>query len=137
MDESLPRKAVMIGVLFVTLATVVVLLGGFYRNTARTRTLVLPFDVAACDADDDCGLTNQIGCCPCEAGGGQGAVNPHMRSLLKDFIRHACQRRTACIEVSACRTDLQPRCRDHRCVLLSPTDLVTAAPSDPAGTGTN
>jgi len=126
MDESLRRKAVTIGMLFVTLVLVMSLLGSFYHRTARTRTLILPFDVAACDDDGDCGLVNQIGCCPCEAGGGQGAVNPRMRGLLKDFLRHACQRRTACIEVSACRTDLQPRCRDHRCVLLGATELAAA-----------
>jgi hypothetical protein len=122
-DESLHRKAVTIGILLVTLVVVMSLLGSFYRRTARTRTLVLPFDVAACDDDGDCGLVNQIGCCPCQAGGGQGAVNPRMRGLLKDFIRHVCQQRTACIEVEVCRLDLQPRCRNHQCVLLSPTEL--------------
>ena len=128
MDESLHRKALTIGVLLVTLVVVMTLLGSFYRRTARTRTLVLPFDVAACDNDGDCGLVNQIGCCPCQEGGGQGAVNPRMRGLLKDFIRHACQQRTACIEVKLCRTDLQPRCRNHQCVLLSPTELAAIGP---------
>ena len=122
MDESLRRKTVLIVVTFVLLSMIMVLFVGFYRRTARTRTLVLPFDVAACDDDSECGLVNQIGCCPCEAGGGQGAVNPHMRGLLKDFLHHACRQRTACIEVSTCRTDLEPHCRDHECVLLGPTE---------------
>ena len=128
MDESLHRKAVTIGILLVTLVVVMMLLGSFYRRTARIRTLGLPFDVAACKDDGDCGLVNQIGCCPCQAGGGQGAVNPRMRGLLKDFLRHACQGLTACIEVSACRKDLQPRCRYHQCVLLSPTELAATGP---------
>lgn len=118
MDESLlRRKAVFIIVSFLLLCTTMALLAGFYRRTARTRTLLLPFDIASCDDDGDCGLVNQIGCCPCEAGGGQGAVNPHMRGLLKDFLRHACQGRNACVEVSTCRTDLEAHCRNHTCVL--------------------
>lgn len=127
MDESLRGKAVTIVVLFVTLVAITTLLWGFYRRTARTRTLPVPFDVAACDADDDCGLTNQIGCCPCEVGGGQGAVNPHMRGLLKDFLRHACQGHTSCVAVSTCRTDLAPRCRDHQCELVR-RDALAATP---------
>ena len=129
MDESLRRKVVLIVVTFVLFGAIMGVLTGFYRRTARTRTLVLPFDVAACDDDGDCGLVNQIGCCACEAGGGQGAVNPHMRGLLKDFIRHACRERTACIEVSTCRTDLEPYCRDHECVLLSPVERAMSGTS--------
>jgi hypothetical protein len=36
--------------------------------------------------------------------------------------------------VSACRPDLESRCRDHRCVLLSPTEL-SAAPATPLTIG--
>jgi hypothetical protein len=122
MDESLRRKAILIVITFVLLSATMTLFAGFYRRTARTRTMTIPFDVAACDEDSDCGIVNQIGCCPCESGGGQGAVNPHMRGLLKDFINHACRQRTPCIDVSACRTDLEPHCRDHECVLVGPAD---------------
>ena len=127
MDESLRRTAIRILVTFVLLSITMTLFVGFYRRTARTRTMTLPFDIAACDDDGDCGLVNQIGCCPCEAGGGQGAVNPRMRSLLRDFLDHACRRRPTCIDVSTCRTDLEPHCQEHECVLVAPANRPEAS----------
>lgn len=117
MDESLRRKTIALGGLFVALVAVGLLLSGFYRNTARTRTLVIPFDVAECDEDDDCGLSNQVGCCPCEVGGGQGAVNTKKRLRLKAFLRRACRGRVSCVNVSTCRADLRPACKSDRCIL--------------------
>ena len=117
MDEGLRSRAIMLGLAFVTLAIVALTIASFYKRTARTRTLIVPFDIAACDDDQDCGLTNQIGCCSCEIGGGQGAVNPAMREHLKGFLQRACRGRVICVTVNTCRTDLVPHCRDGQCVL--------------------
>ena len=117
MDEGLRTRAIVLGSMFAVLALVALLLASFYKRTARTRTLIIPFDVAACDDDGDCGLANQIGCCSCEMGGGQGAVNPAMREHLKGFLQRACQGRVTCVMVDACRADLTARCRSGQCVL--------------------
>ena len=119
MGDSLRAKAVMLGVLFLVLLTVGVVLSAFYKNTARTRTLVIPFDIAACTEDDGCGLANQIACCPCEAGGGQGAVNTRMRPRLKGYLQRACRGRAVCVNVATCRTDLRAVCRSRRCTLTT------------------
>ena len=117
MDEGLRTRAIMLGSMFVVLAILALLLASFYKRTARTRTLIVPFDIAACDDDTDCGLTNQVGCCPCEMGGGQGAVNPAMREHLKGFLQRGCRGRVTCVLVDTCRADLRAHCRAGQCVL--------------------
>lgn len=117
MDESLRGRFILLTSLLVALVVVGFVLGGFYRRTARVTTLVLPVDVVVCAADEDCGQTNQIGCCPCELGGGQSAVNRGQRDLLKSFLHSACGGGVPCVGVPSCRTDLRPVCSDGRCIL--------------------
>jgi len=119
MDESLRGRFIALGSLFVAVAVIGIVLSSFYRKTATTKTVVLPPDIAACDEDRDCGLSNQVGCCPCEASGAQGAINKRMRPTLKAFLQRACRDGVACINAGACRVDMQPVCRNHRCVLVT------------------
>ncbi len=119
MDESLRGRFMALGVLFAAVAVIGIVLSSFYRKTATTKTVVLPPDISACDEDRDCGLSNQLGCCPCEASGAQGAINKRMRPTLKAFLQRACRDGVACITVAACRVDMQPVCRNHRCVLVT------------------
>ena len=114
---ELRTQAVALGGLFLAVAAVGFVLTSFYRETSRTTTFVIPADITACESDDDCGVVDQIGCCPCEAGGGQGAINKRMRPRLKGFLRRACGQRPACVLVRACRTDLRPVCVDGGCAL--------------------
>jgi len=119
MDESLRARFIALGALFVVLAATGIVLSSFYRRTATTKTVVLPPDFSACDEDRDCGLANQVGCCPCEASGAQGAINKRTRPTLKAFLQRGCRDGVACINVATCRDDMQPVCRNHRCVLVS------------------
>src|SRR2546428_11289750 len=119
MDESLRARFIALAALFVVLAATGILLSSFYRRTATTKTVVLPPDISACDEDRDCGLANQVGCCPCEASGAQAAINKRMRPTLKAFLQRACRDGAACVNVMACRVDMEPVCRNHRCVLLT------------------
>jgi hypothetical protein len=119
MDRSLRIRFALMAVLFVALFAITVTLSNFYKTTARVKTLVIPPDVTSCDKDEDCGLSNQVGCCPCEAGGGQAAVNKRMRQQLKAFLEGGCRRRVPCIDVSACRNDLTPVCRDNVCAVTT------------------
>ncbi len=121
MDSALRLRFVLLGGLFLALIAVGLLLVSFYRETARATTVVIPADVLACDEDDDCGLANQIGCCSCEVGGGQGAVNKQMRVQLKGFLNRACRKGVSCVTVSTCRTDLRPACERKRCTLATPS----------------
>ena len=116
---ELRTQAIVLTALFLAVAAVGFVLTTFYRETSRTTTFVIPADITGCESDDDCGVTDQIGCCPCEAGGGQGAVNKRMRVRLKGFLRRACGQRPACVMVAACRTDLRPVCADGGCTLTA------------------
>ena len=132
MGDSLRMQSIVLGGLFLAVVIVGLVLGSFYRGTARTTTFLIPFDILECDEDDDCGLANQVSCCPCEAGGGQGAVNKSMRPRLKGFLQRACGGKVACVNVAFCRSDLRPACIEGRCAL---TDPGTAPPQAVRQTG--
>ena len=117
MGDSLRTQSVVLITLFAALLVVGFLLTSFYRETARTTTFVLPPDVTDCDEDGDCGVMEQIGCCPCDAGGGQGAINTRMRARLKGFLQRACGHKVACVDVATCRPDLEAVCAGGSCVL--------------------
>src|SRR5881397_1552905 len=99
MARSLRIKFALMGSLFVALLVMSLLLSSFYKATSRVKTLIIPPDVVACTTDQDCGVTNQVACCPCEAGGGQGAVNKRMRLQLKGFLEGACRKRVPCVDI--------------------------------------
>ena len=120
MARSLRIKFALMGGLFVALLVMSLVLSSFYKATSRVKTLIIPPDVVACNTDQDCGVSNQIACCPCEAGGGQGAINKRMRLPLKNFLEGACRKRVPCVDISACRDDLTPVCRDNVCTTITP-----------------
>jgi hypothetical protein len=126
MGDSLRVQSIVLAVLFVAVVGVGVLLTSFYRETSRTTTFVIPPDITACEADGDCGLIDQISCCPCDAGGGQGAVNKSMRGRLKGFLRRACGHKATCVNVLACRTDLRAACTDGTCTVTPAGDAARA-----------
>src|SRR5262245_21381972 len=103
MADSLRIQAIVLGGHFLAVAAVGFVLTTFYRETSRTMTFVVPPDITGCETDDDCGVVDQIGCCSCELGGGQGAVNRRLRVRLKEFLRRACRHRPACVTVATCR----------------------------------
>lgn len=118
MDKGQKLHLALLVALLAAMVGVIVMLGQFYAQTAELTTLVVPAEILGCNTDDDCGLTNQIGCCPCEASGGQGAVNKHKRAQLKEFLRTACTDAVPCVEVNACRDDVHARCSKGRCGLV-------------------
>ena len=119
MSDSLRVQFIALGGLFAALLAVSALLAFFYREAGRTTTFVIPPDIMTCDDDKDCGIVNQIGCCPCEASGGQGAINKRMRPRLKTFLHRACGREIVCLNVSTCRDDLIPTCGADGCALIT------------------
>jgi hypothetical protein len=124
---ELRMQAIVLGGLFFAVAAVGFVLMTFYRETSRTTTFVIPVDISTCDSDGDCSVVDQISCCPCEVGGGQGAVNKRMRTRLKSFLRRACGHRPACVNVAACRTDLRPVCSDGSCALAPERTLASGS----------
>jgi hypothetical protein len=132
MGDSLRVQSIVLSGLFLAVAAVGFVLTSFYRETSRTTTFVIPADITGCEHDGDCGVADQIGCCPCEAGGGQGAVNLRMRARLKGFLRRACGHRPACVNVAACRSDLRPMCVDGSCALVAASALASAGHAVPA-----
>lgn len=118
MDRGQKIQLVLLMVLLAAMIGIVVVLGKFYSDTAELTTLVVPADVFGCYTDSDCGLANQIGCCPCEASGGQGAINTQKRAQLKAFLQAACTDAVPCVAVDVCRDDARPKCVEGRCALI-------------------
>ena len=116
MGDSLRTQSVVLLTLFAALVVVGFLLTSFYRETARTTTFVLPPDVTDCDEDGDCGVMEQIGCCPCKAGGARWAINKDASETLRKFLKRTCRRSSSCMRVNTCRDDLLPACLDRLCV---------------------
>jgi len=118
MDRGQKVQLALLLSLLAAMVGIVVILGQFYKHTAELTTLVVPAEILGCHTDDDCGLANQIGCCPCEASGGQSAINKRKRSQLKAFLQTACTDAVPCVEVDSCRDDVRVRCIEGRCGLV-------------------
>lgn len=118
MDRGQRIQLVLLLALLTGMIGILVILVRFYSDTAELTTLVVPADIFGCHTDSDCGLVNQIGCCPCEASGGQGAINTEKRAQLKAFLQAACTEAVPCVAVDVCREDARPKCVDGRCALV-------------------
>lgn len=105
-------------VLLASAALVALGVKSFYHGTARTRPVVLPFEMFWCASDADCSVTDRIGCCSCSEGGGQAAVTRWRRDNLRRFLKRACAAEQVCVQVDLCRTDVQARCKHRRCQLV-------------------
>jgi hypothetical protein len=90
----------------------------FHKGTAKTRPVVVPFDLFWCEKDEDCVPTRRVGCCSCKQGGAQAAVTRWHVDDLRRFLKSACNPEQVCVQVDSCRNDLQARCVDHQCRLV-------------------
>ncbi len=93
----------------------------FHEGTARSRPVIVPFDLFWCERDEDCIVTGRIGCCSCRQGGGQAAITSWHRDDLRRFLKTACRPEQVCVQVNVCRSDLRARCMNRQCRLV-PTD---------------
>jgi hypothetical protein len=83
----------------------------------RTYRVQLPAELGRCGTDADCVVVDRIGCCACQTGGAQWAVNANEQDALRRFIKRTCRRQRACIQIETCRRDLAARCDDGACAL--------------------
>lgn len=106
----------------VALLTSAVLVGlgvrSFHDETARTRPVVLPFEVFWCSENDECTVVDRIGCCGCAEGGAQAAVTAWRKDDLRRFLKQACDPQQVCVQVDLCRSDVEARCVKRRCELV-------------------
>jgi hypothetical protein len=89
----------------------------FHEGTAKSRPVVVPFDLFWCEKDEDCVVVKSIGCCSCRQSGGQAAVTKWHTDDLRRFLKSACHKEQVCVQVNVCRHDLVPRCVDRQCRL--------------------
>jgi hypothetical protein len=92
----------------------------------RTKRIALPSEISACATDDDCVVVDRIGCCTCQTGGGQWAVNATQTDPLRRFLKHNCKHQPACLQIDACRRDLRATCRGSTCIV----EVIPAADAD-------
>lgn len=97
----------------------------FYDQTAKVRPVVPPFDIFWCEKNEDCVIVDRIGCCECEGGGAQGAINKWHTDDLRLFLKSACRPAPVCVQIDLCRHDLAPLCDDHRCQVVTGAEKVT------------
>lgn len=105
----------------VTSCTLVFLgLATFKKETVRSRPVVVPYDIFWCAEDDDCIVADQVGCCPCEQGGGQAAITAWHKDDLRRFVKKACRPwdKQVCVQVDTCNKNLKPVCEKRRCRLV-------------------
>ncbi len=127
------RRTALIAVPALLLSAVLVALGvmSFHSGTARTKPVVLPFEVFWCAKDDDCTVVDHIGCCACSEGGAQAAITAWRQNDLRRFLKRACDRDTVCVQVDLCRDDVYARCVKRQCVLAWRVPATPAAPVAP------
>lgn len=89
----------------------------FHSGTAKSRPVVLPFEVFWCKSDADCSIVDGVGCCDCSQGGAQVAITDWRRDDLRRFLKRACPEEQVCVQVDTCRSHLHAACRHRRCVL--------------------
>jgi len=106
--------------LFSTALFVVLALMQFRSDTTTYRPVVPPYDLFWCQTNDDCTVTDRIGCCSCREGGAQAAITRWRRDELKTFLAGACQPmdQQVCVQIDLCHDDEEAECRDRRCRLV-------------------
>ncbi len=92
----------------------------FHEETVSSRPAVIPYDFFWCAEDDHCVVVDKIGCCSCEQGGAQVAVNSWHRDDLRRFLKKACRPhdKQVCIQMDLCRDEFIARCVERRCRLV-------------------
>ena len=95
---------------------------------ARARRVALPVELSTCTADANCLLVDRIGCCSCQTGGAQWAINATQTDTLRLFLKHTCKNQPACLQIDVCRGDLVAACRDGRCAVeIAPATTIDEA----------
>lgn len=146
-DDARPRrkavKVLLAGLLLLSLAAC----GGNGDannvSTTRTRTQTAsptptpnPTCVAVagltdCQGDSDCVVVDRIGCCPCNMGGQQGAINQGKGAQLFSQLEACCM--VACPAVVLCESNLVAVCQHGTCMLATatatPTQTMTPTPT--------
>jgi hypothetical protein len=116
-----PVFRVVLWVLALLTSSTFVFLGlySFHQGTASSKPVVLPYEIFWCGEDAHCVVVDQIGCCSCEQGGAQAAINSSKRDELRRFLKSACRPRETqvCVQMDLCRDDFEAVCVDRRCKL--------------------
>ncbi len=105
-------------VLLVTAVLVGLGVMSFKESTAKSRPVVVPFDLFWCEKDDDCTVVKRIGCCSCKQSGGQAAITTWHRDDLRRFLKTACHAEQVCVQVNVCRHDVHAKCVNRQCALV-------------------
>ena len=87
---SFSRVIGLLVALFATALFVVLGLVQFREKTAMHRPVVPPYDLFWCQTNNDCTVTDRIGCCACDEGGAQAAITRWRRDELAEFLAGAC-----------------------------------------------
>lgn len=116
------RAATVVAALLLSAALVTLGTYSFHRETARSRPVVLPFELFWCASDDDCAVVDRIGCCSCAQGGAQAAITAWRRDELRRFLKSACESEQICVQIDLCRADVIARCVERRCELVAAHD---------------
>jgi hypothetical protein len=114
----------LLAALFATALFVVLGLMQFRHQTSTYRPVVPPYDLFWCQTNDDCTVTDRIGCCACGEGGAQAAITRWRRDELASFLAGACQpmHQQVCVQIDLCHEDPEAECVDRRCRLVIDDD---------------
>lgn len=118
------RVIVWLVALFATALLLVLGLMQFQHETTTYRPVVPPYDLFWCQTNDDCTVTDRIGCCACREGGAQAAITRWRRDELTEFLAGACQpmHQQVCVQIDLCHEDAEAECVDRRCRLVIDDD---------------
>ena len=124
-EKGRPSRVVPLVIALLMSAALVALgLFNFHEDTASSRPVVVPYDFFWCSEDTHCGIVDKIGCCSCEQGGAQAAVNVSHRDDLRRFLKSACRPhgQQVCVQMDLCHDEFEARCVGRRCTLVVPSD---------------
>jgi hypothetical protein len=78
-----------------------------------------------CETDDECIVVSGTGCCTCQMGGEQEAINRDHEIALAGRLAACCDD-ISCLAVYQCETGLNARCAAGTCILLRPPTPTTS-----------
>lgn len=88
-----------------------------------------------CQEDSDCVVVEQIGCCPCSAGGQQAAINQSKQAELSLQLEVCCAAAGVCLDVYLCEDNPAALCQSGTCALVNGAVTPTATPTPGACVG--
>ena len=119
---NLTRASMVVGALLLSALLVGLGVMSFHHETAKSRPVVVPFEMFWCAKDDDCAVVSKIGCCSCREGGAQAAVTRWRQDDLRRFPKKACRPAQVCVQTNLCRAEVEARCIKRRCTLVTAHD---------------